>query len=242
MTHSLRAIIFDFDGVIADTEPFHLQAFQKVLSKEGVSLTEKEYYKKYLGMDDKECFTTVLSLHGRKLTQKKVSSLIQKKSRHYMTAISKGLSFIPGVVPFVKKASQRYSLAIVSGALRREIAAILKVGGIEKAFSVIVSAEDIRKGKPDPEGFFTALKRLNQRRKPRQPQRTPIHPWECLVVEDSPFGIEAAIQAGMPCLALSTSYPSGDLSRAHIVRKHFVGLTLSSLERAFSPRRSGKGP
>lgn len=242
MSRALRAVIFDFDGVIADTEPLHLRAFQKVFAEEGVTLTEKKYYETYLGMDDKGCFTAVLSVHGRSPTRKEIESLIRRKSRRYMGAVSRGLSFIPGAISFVKNASRRYPLAIVSGALRREIVAILKEGGIDREFSVIVSAEDIQNGKPDPEGFVTALKRFNREKKLRHYMKPPLNSRECLVVEDSPFGIDAALRAGMPCLALSTSYPSRDLAKAHIVKRNFIGLTPSFLEKYFSTRRPGTAP
>jgi len=238
MTLPVRAIIFDFDGVIADTEPFHLKAFRKVLADEGITLTEREYYEKYLGVDDLGCFKSVLASYGRRPGPNKIASLMARKSCLFKENILKKLSFVPGVIPFVKRAAKRYPLAIASCALRQEILMILRKAGIDKAFQVIVSAEDISRGKPDPEGFLKALKNLNKTGKILRLGK-PIKPQECLVVEDSPFGIEGARRAGMPCLAIATSYTAKDLTEARIVRRNFLGLTPSSLEKLF---RSCKAP
>ena len=232
MTLPFRAIIFDFDGVIADTEPFHFKAFRKVLAEEGMTLTEKEYYRKYLGVDDLGCFKSVLASHGRRPGTEKIASLMARKSCIYTDNIMKKLSFIPGVIAFVKRAAKRYPLAIASCALRQEILMILRKAGIDKAFQVIVSAEDISRGKPDPEGFLKALKNLNRTGNIRRSGK-PIKPHECLVIEDSPFGIEGAGRAGMPCLAIATSYTAKDLTEARAVRRNFLGLTPSSLEKLF---------
>jgi len=232
MTLPFRAIIFDFDGVIADTEPFHFKAFRKVLAEEGMGLTEKDYYGKYLGVDDLGCFKGVLASHGRRPGTEKIASLMARKSCIYTDNIMKKLSFIPGVIAFVKSAAKRYPLAIASCALRQEILMILMKGGIDKAFQVIVSAEDISRGKPDPEGFLKALKNLNRTGNIRRSGK-PIKPHECLVIEDSPFGVEGAGRAGMQCLALATSYTAKDLTDACVVRRNFVGLTPSSLEKLF---------
>lgn len=231
MRGPLRAIIFDFDGVIADTEPCHLRAFQRVLSGEGIDLTERDYYRTYLGMDDRECFRSILARHGRRAGARKLSALIRAKSRLFTTSVRSELSFTPGAIAFVKKASRSYPLAIASGALHREIVMILNAGGIADAFPVIIGAEDIRKGKPDPEGFLSALRGINAHLRSRGRAVAPAGPGECLVIEDSPFGIEAARRAGMPCLALATSYDEGDLGGACAVRKDFRGLTLAALAR-----------
>ncbi len=231
MRGPLRAIIFDFDGVIADTEPYHLRAFQQVLAREGIVLTETDYYSTYLGMDDRECFRSVLVRHGRRGGARKLSALIRAKSRLFTASVRGDLTFTPGAIAFVKKASRSYPLAIASGALHREILMILDTGGIANAFPVIISAEDIRKGKPDPEGFISALRGINAHLRSQGRPEDPVAPGECLVIEDSPFGIEAARRAGMPCLALATSYDEEELGGACAVRKDLRGLTLAALAR-----------
>ncbi len=227
----LKAIIFDFNGIIADDEPLHLELFQKVLGEEGLPLSEQDYYaKNYLGMDDRGCFGAVFKANGRTATESDLQRLIARKAEYYKQAIRSKLILFPGAVDFVKQAAGRYPLAIASGALRHEIVMILEHAGIKQYFDVIVSAEDVREGKPSPEGFIKALEQLNA-----HPSRSskPILPGECLVIEDSPFGIAAARSAGMKCLAITNSYPAERLGEAHQVLKTLEGLGLERLEALF---------
>lgn len=226
----LRAIVFDCDGVIANNEPVHLRCFQKALGEEGIPLTEKEYYEVYLGMDDKGCFSTVLAAHGQPVTPSRMSNLVERKARYYEEAIKRELVLFPGVTSLVKQASQRYALAVASGALRHEIELILKAADIREAFKVIVSAEDVSAGKPDPEGFQKALIQINN----VSPKPDPaITPEECLVIEDSIAGVEAARAAGMRCLAVTHSYSRNQLRRADLILDTLEGLKLETLERLF---------
>jgi len=227
----LKAIIFDFNGIIADDEPLHLELFQKVLGEEGLPLSEQDYYaKNYLGMDDRGCFGAVFKANSRTATESDLQRLIARKAEYYKQAIRSKLILFPGAADFVKQAAGRYPLAIASGALRHEIVMILEHAGIKQYFDVIVSAEDVREGKPSPEGFIKALEQLNA-----HPSRSskPILPGECLVIEDSPFGIAAARSAGMKCLAITNSYPAERLGEAHQVLKTLEGLGLERLEALF---------
>lgn len=226
----LKAIIFDCDGIVANNEPLHLRMFQKVLGEEGIPLTEKEYYNIYLGMDDNGCFTAVLSAHGQSVTSEKINVLIERKARYYKDAIDHELTLFPGVCSLVQEASKRYRLAVASGALLHEIELILKAAGIREAFNVIVSAEDVSAGKPDPEGFRKALSRLNAcSTKPA----SSILPEECLVIEDSIAGVQAAKAARMKCLAVTNSYPREQLKEADLIVDSLEGTLLESLERLF---------
>jgi len=205
-----KAIIFDFDGVIADTEPIHLKMFQKVLAEEGITLTEEEYHQKYLALDDKGCFSAVLSDNGRQVDKKLVEDMIRRKSVYFDEYVKNNIIIFPGVVDFVRKATQEYLLAIASGALRHEIEFGLESREIRQEFQAIVSAEDVEKGKPDPEPFLKALQELNSIRG----NSLQIQPSECLVIEDSLHGIAAAHEAGMKCLAVTNSYSADELSEA----------------------------
>ncbi len=219
-----KAIIFDFNGVIADDEPSHLVMFQKVLQEEGLSLSAEEYYREgYLGMDDRGCFETVLVKAGRDTSPAKIGELIRRKALYYDDYIRERIIFFPGVLDFIRKAAARMPLAICSGALRSEIQMILEAGRIRDSFSVIVSAEDVKRGKPDPEGFLLALARINQK------QRVPILPAETLVIEDSIAGIAAAQRAGMKALAVTNSYPSEVLASADRVVRSLEALDPASL-------------
>lgn len=216
----LKALIFDFNGIIVDDEPIHMRMFQKVLAEEGITLSDKDYYRLYLGMNDRDCFTATLKKDGRRPTAKDIDALIRRKARHYRAFIAKHLIFFPGARAFVRRVARKYPLAIASGALRSEIQYILRQGGLRKCFPVIVAAEDVRNGKPHPEGFQKAMRLLNRKLSLK------LKPEECLVLEDSLEGITAAKKAGMQCLALATSHPVSKLKKADFTAKGYKGLNL----------------
>ena len=219
----IRAIIFDFDGVITDSEPVHLKMFQKVLSEMGITLNAREYYEVYLGMDDKGCFTTILKANGIGTASQLIQSLIQKKTNYLMEYIKNDLFIYPGVVELVGSYRKDYLLAIASGALRHEIEFVLESAGIRSAFSVIVSAEDVSEGKPNPECFNKTLERLNGIGGER------IKKDECLVIEDSIAGIEAAKAAGMSCVAVTNTYSRDRLTLADKVVKELSEINFENL-------------
>jgi len=213
MTSDLRAIIFDFNGVIIDDEPLHLELFRSILSNEGLSLSDEDYRDKYLGYDDRACFITVLADAGRKIEandNQYIDRLVARKATRYEQEIGKRYLLFPGVVEIVPRLSSRYPLAIVSGALRKEIELVLRLGKIREYFRVIIAAEDTSACKPDPEGFLKALAALNS----NPPEQKLIQPDECLVIEDSVAGITAAKRAGMRCLAVTNSYREEELKAA----------------------------
>jgi HAD superfamily hydrolase (TIGR01509 family) len=221
----LKAIILDFDGVLADTEPLHYRVFHKVLSEEGLGLKEHDYYEKYIGLDDKGCFQAVLSDQGCLSTSEIIRRLVDRKAGLFLQHLKTELVIYPGIVQFIDRAAASYRLAIVSGALRHEIEYVLEAAGIRKQFEHITTAQDIGKGKPDPEGYLHSLRNLSQ--------KTFLAAAECLVIEDSPPGIQAAHAAGMRCLAVSNTYPSHQLLMADAVTSTLQGYDLSSLERRF---------
>ena len=221
----LKAIILDFDGVLADTEPLHFKMFQRVLHEDGLPLREQDYYQKYVGLDDKGCFQAVLSAHGRPASPETVRRLVERKAALMLEQITITPVVYPGIENFVKRAAGRHRLAIVSGALRHEIELILERVGLRSSFEHITAAEDIRNGKPDPEGYLHALQALNR--------RAAVQASDCLVIEDTIVGIQAAHAAGMRCLAVSTTYPADQLSGADAVTSTLKGYDLSALERRF---------
>ncbi len=232
----LKAIIFDCDGVIVDSEPHHLRAFQTVLAEEGIALTREAYYRKYLAMDDRGAFETVLTEWNRPADKDAVKPLILRKKAVYQALSQEKLVLYPGVVDFVKKAQGCYRLAIASGAFRSEIKAALDYGGIREAFPVIVSAQDVRRGKPHPEAYLTALQQLNERT-----SESPMLPAECVVIEDSLHGVEAARAAGMRCLAVTNSYSRESLNgRADRIVESLVGLEPMSLDALCEPSLSSR--
>jgi len=227
---SLRAIIFDMDGVLCDSEPLHMKAFQRVLEEEGIMLTDNEYYDKYLAFDDRGCFTAVFGVHQRTLDAEKMKKLLARKAKYLEEHMKEGLVIYPGTESFVRKAADRYSIALASGARRLEVEFVLKKAKIRGLFAAIVSADDVEKGKPDPESFQAALKSLNQTRLQGTEE---IQPGECLVIEDSHHGIAAAKKAGMKAAAIPTSYKADQLTDAHLVIDSLVGLEMETLEKLF---------
>lgn len=228
----LRAVIFDCDGVIADSERAHLRAFQRVLSEEGITLTEKDYFARYLAMDDRGCFTAVYRDAGRPLEAGKLRGLVDRKAARYLEEVKGGVDLIPGAVDLARGLARRYPCAVASGALRHEVALVLEAALIEHLFKAIVTAEDVARGKPDPESYLTALARLNDAVRPTPP----FSPADCLVIEDSRHGITAAHAAGMRCLAVATSYPVEALGEADMVVKGFVGLDADAVSERFARR------
>jgi HAD superfamily hydrolase (TIGR01509 family) len=219
----LKAILFDFDGVLADTEPLHFRMFQRVLQDEGLDLSERDYYQKYVGFDDKGCFYAILTEHGRPAPPGAIQQFVERKAALMLGHLTTTRVVYPGVAEFVKDIAGRYRLAIVSGALRQEIELILNTAGMRDHFEHITAAEDVQDGKPAPEGYLHALKSLNG--------RAPLLATECLVIEDTFFGIQAAHAAGMRCLAVSNTFSSDRLGIADAVAPTLQGYDLESLAR-----------
>jgi HAD superfamily hydrolase (TIGR01509 family) len=226
----LRAIIFDFNGVICNDEPLHLAALRKVLGEVGVSISAEEYVSTYLGRDDRECCRTALEQSGKPVEAKTIASLTRRKSEYYLQCVGQNLEIFPGVLTFIREAYSLYELAIASGALRREIEFVLGRVGLQDRFRCIVSCEDVDKGKPDPSIFLRALERINSSRT----DSDPLLPGNCLVIEDSQAGVKAALGAGMKCLAVTNSFSSGELAEAHQVVPS-LDIHPASLRDLFSP-------
>lgn len=222
----LRALIFDFNGIIVDDEPIHFELFKRVLTEEGIELTEEDYYARYLGFDDRGAFTAAYREHGRSLDEKLLARLIDRKAGYYQNAIRNKARIFPGVEKLVASLVPALPLAVASGALRKEIETILSNAGLLKHFAVIISAEDVDHGKPEPEIFLKALAGLNA----RVENNDPIDAADCLVIEDSKEGIRGARRAGMKCLAVSNSHPTELLQEANAVVRSLEEVDLSFLE------------
>ncbi len=228
----LRAIIFDMDGVICDSEPLHMQAFQDILKAEGVSITDQEYYDKYLAHDDRGSFEAALQAHQRPQPDpKRMKALLSAKARAFEARMKNHLVIYPGVDAFIRKVSQRYSLAIASGARRLEVEYVLKKAKIRDAFAAIVSADEVKIGKPQPEAFLRALELLNQVRLEGAPA---LEPAQTLVIEDSPRCIRTANALGMKTVGMASSYSAEELREANLVVNTLAGLELDALEKLFA--------
>lgn len=203
------AVLFDFDGVIVNSEPLHFYAFHSVLKDEGVELTEDQYYRELIGFDDRGAFKHLLA--ERKITAepKDLSRLITRKGQVMKRLIEdRKYEALPGVEEFVRGLWRHYPLAICSGALREEVEAMLEGISLRDCFGVIVAAEDVTVGKPDPQGYLKCMKLVGESAK------LPLHPKDCLVVEDAPSVIKSVKAAGFPTLGVATSHDIEKLSGA----------------------------
>ena len=221
----MDAMVFDFDGVVVDSEPVHLVCFRRVLKAVGVELSEREYYTRYLGFDDRDCIRQAAEDHGVQLAEHRVVQLIDAKTRLVQWMFRESIAALPGAAELIHAAHDAgVPLAICSGALREEIELAATTVGVRDCFSVIVPAEDVERGKPDPQGYRLALARL------REASGRKIRAAASVVVEDAPAGIDAAHAAQMRVLAVTTSYPADALSAADRIVASLADVTPTSLE------------
>jgi len=217
------AVLFDFDGVIVNSEPLHFHAFHEVLLEEKIEITEAEYYRELIGFDDKGAFKHVFKSHGRELDPKTFLRVMTLKSEKMMDLIrARKYHTLPGVDEFVRGLWWHYPLAICSGALREEIEAMLEGVALRECFKVIVAAEDVTVGKPDPQGYMLCMAQLGQKIKKT------LRPEQCLVVEDAPTVIRSVNAVGFKTLAVATSYPVEKLQEATYVVKDLKVPTVQS--------------
>lgn len=231
----LRAILFDFNGVLVDDEPIHLEMFQRVLAEEGLALDARDYYQDYLGFDDRGCFAAVLAAAGQAPSVPRLMRLIARKAAYYQERVhERGYPLFPGAAELVKRsAAAGLMLGVVSGALREEVDGALRQAGLAGHFKTLVTAEDVAEGKPDPEGYRRALEALNVL--PPLPERM-LHPHEVLAVEDSPAGLAAAAGAGLLTLGVAHTYSKERLAAADAVAANLEGLGLDRLQRLLAER------
>ena len=224
----LRAILFDFNGVLVDDEPIHFELFRRVLAEEAIDLTSEDYYAKYLGFDDSGCFKAVFEQAGRELTPPDLSRLIARKAAYYQLRIrQQGFPFYPGARELIEAAvGEDLMLGVVSGALRDEVEGALEQLGLREHFKALVTAEDVEESKPDPESYRRGLEQLNAL--PPLPPRL-LHPHEVLAIEDSPAGLDSAAANGLVTLGVAQTYPAEELTQADHVVASIAELTLPRL-------------
>jgi beta-phosphoglucomutase len=225
MTRALQAIIFDFDGVIADSEPLHLRAFQHVLAAEGIDLSAADYYARYLGYDD----VGLLQALGRErripMTEERVTAIVARKGAKLEEMMREGHVLFPGAVEFIRAAAAAVPIAIASGALRHEIVGIIEQAGVAPLFAAIVSSGDTPQSKPSPAPYMLAFERL------RAATGRDLDPRRCVAIEDSRWGLESARGAGLRCVGVTNSYPPAELPGAELIADGLAALTIEALER-----------
>ncbi len=227
----LRTLIFDFDGVLVDSEPLILRLTQEMAAQEGWVVSEEEYYRDYLALDDRGIIEHLYRTHGRPIDRARRDELVAWKARAYAEMIRDGLPPMPGAVEFVHRAAAEFPLAIASGSLRNEIEHLLGGLGLREKFQVLATAEDTERSKPDPEVYVKAVTGLQQLETFRG---RPLGAGECLALEDAPAGVAASHAAGLKCLALSHSRPAKELRAADWVFRNFAEIDLDRIARSFS--------
>jgi beta-phosphoglucomutase len=232
MTASLQSIVFDFDGVIADSEPLHLRAFQQTLGEEGIELSAADYYSRYLGYDDVGLVQAIAADRGLAISGAQISAIVTRKGTELQEMLRGGHVLFPGAVEFIRCAAAEVPIAIASGALRQEIVEIIEAAGVASLFATIVAAGDTPQSKPSPAPYLLAFERL------RQHSGRDLDPSRCVAIEDSRWGIESARGAGLRCVGVTNSYEAGELQGAELVVGGLGDLTLPALDRlcATSPR------
>ena len=225
MTGALQAIVFDFDGVIADSEPLHLRAFQQALAEERIELTATDYYSQYLGYDDVGLLQALAADRRIEMGEREMTALLARKAVLVREMLEGGQLLFPGAADFIRAAAAVVPIAIASGAMRHEIEAIIGPAGVRDLFSAIVSSGDTPQSKPSPAPYRLAFERLCQASGRVLDRRRSV------AVEDSRWGLESARGAGLRCVAVTTSYPAAELAGAELVVDGLNTLTLSALER-----------
>jgi len=204
----LKAIVFDFDGVIANSEPLHCRAFQDVLAPLGITMTDAEYQSRYLGFDDAGVFKAIGADANVTWSAERIADLVAEKARR-MEALDSGVSVLfPGAAAVIAQAAAAVPIAIASGAARADIERILRRADLIHFFRVIVAAEDTRRSKPAPDPYLRAVELLSAS------VGAPIDPRECVAIEDSVWGIESARAAGLKTIGVAHTYPESGLTGA----------------------------
>ncbi len=222
---NLHAIVFDFDGVIADSERLHLRSYQEILAPQGIKISTDEYLQKYLGYDDVGVFKAVGRDYNVAMDPQRVSELIAAKGEKYESLAAAGEMLFPGAADFIRAAAAVVPIAIASGALTREIEEVLERSGLLPLFPVIVGADQTERSKPHPDPYQTAFNRL------RTHSGRDLIAWRTVAIEDSRWGLVSARKADLRCVAVATTYSEAELrADAELVVPGLHALTLDALD------------
>ncbi len=203
-------IIFDMNGVITDDEHIHELATKEAFSDIGIQLTAEDYRAFCLGRTDIAAFKDLFEKFD--VQHQNTSELIAKKSIRYQELIKENLKIYPGIVDFIKNQSSKYTLALTSSSTYDEVTGVVNLLNIKDFFKIIITANDVKRGKPHPEPYLLTAKQLN------------VNPKECLVLEDSENGVLSAIAAGMVCVAITNTEVKNKLEKANYIVENLESL------------------
>jgi beta-phosphoglucomutase len=224
VTRALQAIIFDFDGVIANSEPLHFTAFKQALDDDGIDFSAADYFARYLGFDDVGVFRALGRDRGLPMAEQRVSELVTRKGERLQELLASGSVLFPGAAEFIRQAAAVVPVAIASGALRHEIEEILEAADLRALFRTIVASGDTPASKPSPAPYQKAFAQL------RAETGAALDPRRSVAIEDSRWGLESARGAGLRCVGVTNSYPAHALQGAELIVGGLGSLTLAALD------------
>lgn len=196
---TIEAVVFDFDGVLADSEPLHLKAYQALLEPQGIHLDEKTYCERYLGYDDEGALRKIAEDHALLLGDEELELLVVEKGHVFAKLVGSRDVLYPGAAACVRRLASAWPVGIASGALRADIDLMLRGAGLEDLFRFIVAAGDTDRTKPAPDPYLRAA------------ELHAVLPSACVAIEDSHWGLQSARDAGMRTIALTHTYPREQL-------------------------------
>jgi beta-phosphoglucomutase len=223
----VRAIVFDFDGVIANSEPLHFRAYRDVLAAEQVTLEEADYYARYLGYDDRGAFEAIAANHGRRWTSEHITALVARKARTLAALEQQSDVLFPGAKAAIEAAAAALPIAVASGALGHEIRRVLDHANLTRHFTAIVAAEDTPRSKPAPDPYLLAVALLRER-------HGALDPAQCVAVEDSRWGLASAHAAGLRTVGVAQTYDAASLGPADLIIPSMLAFDLDVLQSRFS--------
>ena len=210
-----RAVIWDMDGVIADTAPYHFKAWQEVFQKRGVSFTEEDFRRNFGQRND----TIIRNVLGDGVSPSEIDTIAGEKERDFRQRVSQHIKPLPGAIKLLKLLGKHgFKIALASSAPIENIRLVTQGLGINNCFHSIVSGRDVAEGKPNPQVFLLAAQKLG------------VKPKNCIVIEDAVAGISAAKRAGMRCLAITNTQPKTSLMEADLIVDTLEAVSVSDLE------------
>ena len=211
-----RAVIWDMDGVIADTAPYHFKAWQHVFQEMGIRFTEADFRRNFGQRND----TIIKNVLGKGIAQSEIDAIAGDKEENFRQMVGQNIKPLPGAIKLIKLLKQHvFSQALASSAPVENIQLILGSLGIKDCFNAIISGRAVKEGKPSPQGFLLAANQLG------------VVPESCIVIEDAVAGVTAAKRAGMHCLAVTNTHPRTRLKEADLVVDTLEAVGVNDLER-----------
>ena len=220
----IKAIIFDMNGVIIDDEHIHEMAFKSTLAKHGIELDHRTYLEFFAGKTDKFGYENIAEKFDKKLP---IDNLLKEKKKIYLEFFPENKKYYPGVIKLINILSNDFVLALTSSSTREEVNLVINKFGINDKFKITISAEDINKGKPNPEPYTITAKKIG------------LKPEECAVIEDSKSGVISAKAAGCYCIGITTTHSEEDLAEADIIVNDFKSINSNLIKKLAKKAQQG---